>query len=187
MDFDRELDDLRVKVADVQASVRAAANETHDQIQERIDEAQGKLNKEAIAAQAQADQVGDQAQDQWKKVKADAAARIAKAKRGIDHRGDQFDADMADSDAAWAESRRRGRDRLRRLCGRECARGDPRRDRRPHVCPAEGRSRPTGLTQPFGPASAGIRRPANRRQVICRWRRRRLAPDAWVTCLVRAG
>jgi hypothetical protein len=104
MDFEKELDDLRVKVADVQASVRAAANETHDQIKERIDEAQGKLNKEAIAAQAQADQVGDQAQDQWKKVKADAAARIAKAKRGIDHRGDQFDADMADSDSAWAEA-----------------------------------------------------------------------------------
>ena len=104
MDFDKELDELRVKVADVQASVRAAANETHDQIQERIGEAQVKLDKEAKAAQAQADQAGDRAQDQWQKVKADAAARIAKTKRGIDHRGDQIDADMADSDAAWAES-----------------------------------------------------------------------------------
>jgi hypothetical protein len=104
MDFDKELDDLRVKVADVQASVRAAANETHEQIQERIGEAQVKLDKEAKAAKAQADMAGDQAQDQWQKVKADAAARIAKAKRGIDHRGDQFDADMAESDAAWAES-----------------------------------------------------------------------------------
>jgi len=104
MDFDKELDDLRVKLADVQASVRAAANETHEQIQERIGEAQVKLDKEAKAAKAQADQAGDQAQDQWQKVKADAAARIAKTKRGIDHRGDQFDADNAASEAAWAES-----------------------------------------------------------------------------------
>ena len=33
MEFDKELDELRVKVADVQASARAAASETHDQIQ----------------------------------------------------------------------------------------------------------------------------------------------------------
>jgi hypothetical protein len=88
----------------VQTSVRVARTETHDQIQERIGEAQVKLDKEAKAAKAQADQAGDQAQEQWKKVKADAAATIAKAKRGIDHRGDQFDSDMAASDAAWAES-----------------------------------------------------------------------------------
>jgi hypothetical protein len=104
VDFDKELDDLRVKVTDVQASVRAAASETHDQIQERIGETQAMLNKEARAAQAQADQVGDQAQDQWQKVKAEFAARVAKAKRDIDHRGDQVDADIADRDAAWTES-----------------------------------------------------------------------------------
>ena len=104
MDFDKELDDLRVKLADVQTSVRVAANETHDQIQARISEAQVKLDKEGKAAMAQADMAGDQAQDQWQKVKADAAARIAKAKRNIDHQGDQFDADMAESDAEWAEN-----------------------------------------------------------------------------------
>jgi hypothetical protein len=104
VDFDRELDDLRVKLADVQTSVRVARTETHEQIQGRITEAQTKLDKEAKAAKAQAEKAGDQAQDQWKMVKADAAARIAKAKRSIDHQGDQFDADMAASDAAWAES-----------------------------------------------------------------------------------
>jgi hypothetical protein len=104
MDFDKGLDDLRVKLADVQASVRAAGNETHEQIQERIGEAQVKLDKEAKAAKAQADRAGDEAQDQWQKVKGDAAARIAKAKRAIDHEGDQFDADTAESDAAWADS-----------------------------------------------------------------------------------
>jgi hypothetical protein len=104
VDFDKELDDLRVKLADVQASVHVAATETHDQIQERIGEAQVKLDKEAKAAQAQADKAGDQAQDQWQKVKADAANRIAKGKRSIDHRGDQFDADVAENDAEWAES-----------------------------------------------------------------------------------
>jgi len=104
LDFDKELDELRVKLADVQTSVRVAKTETHDQIQQRIGEAQGKLDKEAKAAKAQADQAGDQAQEQWKKVKADAAVRIAKAKRSIDHGGDQIDADMAESDAEWAES-----------------------------------------------------------------------------------
>jgi hypothetical protein len=104
VDFDKELDDLRVKLADVQTSVRVARTETHEQIQGRITEAQTKLDKEAKAAKAQAEKAGDQAQDQWKMVKADAAARIAKAKRSIDHQGDQFDADMAASDAAWAES-----------------------------------------------------------------------------------
>ena len=58
MDFDKELDDLRVKVDDVQLSVRAAANETHDQIQERIGEAQVKLDKDVKAAKAQADFLG---------------------------------------------------------------------------------------------------------------------------------
>jgi hypothetical protein len=104
LDFDKELDELRVKLADVQTSVRVAKTETHDQIQQRIGDAQGKLDKEAKAAKAQADRAGDQAQEQWKKVKADAAVRIAKAKRTIDHGGDQFDADMAESDAEWAES-----------------------------------------------------------------------------------
>ena len=104
MDFEKELDNLRLKVADVQTSVRVAKTETHDQIQERIGEAQVKLDKEAKAAKAQADQAGDQAQEQWKYVKADAAARIAKAKRTIDHGGDQFDADIAATDAMWAES-----------------------------------------------------------------------------------
>jgi hypothetical protein len=93
-----------VKLADVQTSVRVAKTETHDQIQQRIGEAQTKLDKEGKAAKAQADQAGDQAQEQWKKVKADAAARIAMAKRSIDHSGDQFDADMASNNADLAES-----------------------------------------------------------------------------------
>jgi len=50
LDFEKELDNLRVKVADVQTSVRVAKTETHDQIQERIGEAQVKLDKEAKAA-----------------------------------------------------------------------------------------------------------------------------------------
>jgi hypothetical protein len=104
VDFDKELDELRVKLADVQTSVRVARTETHDQIQERIGEAQVKLDKEARAAKAQADMAGDEAQDQWKKVKADAAARIAMTKRAIDHGGDRFDAHMAADSADLAES-----------------------------------------------------------------------------------
>jgi hypothetical protein len=104
VDFDKELDDLRLKLADVQTSVRVAATETHDQIQERIGEAQVKLDKEAKAARAEADQAADNADARWTKVKADAAGRVAQAKRNIDHGGDQFDADIAESDAEWAES-----------------------------------------------------------------------------------
>ena len=152
MDFDKELDDLRVKVLDVQAAVRAAANETHGQIQERIGEAQVKLDKEAKAARAQAEQAGDQAQDQWLKVKADAAARIAKTKRGNRPPGRPVRRRYRRDGRHVGRERRRGGDRLRGLCRRKRARRDPRRDRCQSVLEAEGRGRPTGLSQPFEPA-----------------------------------
>lgn len=104
MDFDKQLDELQVKVAEVQASVKAAATETHDQIQERIDHAKVDMDKDLKAARAQADQAGGPARTGWAQVKADAATKVAQAKHDIDRRGDQFDADMAESDAAWAES-----------------------------------------------------------------------------------
>ena len=97
MDFDKDLDELRVKLASAQAAVKAAATETHAQIRERVDEASVAMDKEAKAAKAEAAQASDQAKAGWAQVKADAAAKVAKAKHDIDRRGDEFDADMAES------------------------------------------------------------------------------------------
>jgi hypothetical protein len=104
VDFDKDLEELRVRVAEVQASVKAAATETHDQIQERITQAKGDMDKDLKAAKADADRAGDEAKTKWTQVKTDAAAKVAQAKHNIDRRGDQFDADMAESDAEFAES-----------------------------------------------------------------------------------
>jgi hypothetical protein len=104
VDFDKDLEELRVRVAEVQASVKAASTETHDQIQERIDKAKGDMDKDLKAAKAEADRAGDEAKTKWAQVKADASAKVAQAKHDIDRRGDQFDADMAESDAEYAES-----------------------------------------------------------------------------------
>jgi len=103
VDYNKQLEELQVKVAEVQASVRAAATENHNQIQQRIDEAKVTMTKEANAAKAGAGQTASEARNQWAQVKADAATRVAKAKHDIDRRGDEFDADMAASDASSAE------------------------------------------------------------------------------------
>ena len=104
VDYDKKLEELRVKVAEVQAATKAAATETHDQIQERIGEAQAKIDKGMNAAKADAQQTGDKAKSRFAQAQADASARVAQAKRDIDRRGDQFDANIAESDADWAES-----------------------------------------------------------------------------------
>ena len=56
MDYNKQLDELQVKVAEVQTSVKAAATETHDQIQHRIDQANADMTREVTAAKAEADQ-----------------------------------------------------------------------------------------------------------------------------------
>ena len=56
MDFDKQLAELQVHVAEAQAAVRAAATETHDQIKERLDQAQGDVDKAVTAAKAEAAQ-----------------------------------------------------------------------------------------------------------------------------------
>ncbi len=80
MDFSTRLADLEKRVKDLEASVSAAASESREQVQRRIDQAESDTQKALQTAQQQASAAGERAQDSWSKLKADAAARHAEVK-----------------------------------------------------------------------------------------------------------
>ena len=147
MDFDKELDDLRVKVADVQASVRAAANETH-----------GRDPGPDRRGAGQAGQGGEDGQGAGRSGRRPGPGSVEESqggRGGTDRKGEAQDRPSGRPvrrgqgrvGRRVGRERRGAGDRLRRLCRRERARCHPRRDRCQGERDAEGRSRPTGLTQ----------------------------------------
>jgi hypothetical protein len=106
MDFSAKLGELKNHVSEVQTSVEAAADETHDQVKRRIDSAQSDMDKAVSQAKQDAAQASARAESGWAQVKADAAAKVANAKAKADRRADEFDARVAatQADAARADA-----------------------------------------------------------------------------------
>ena len=65
MDFSAQLEKLQQRVNEMVASVRAASAETHDQLKQRIDQAQVDANLGLMDVKQQAEQASDQAQSKW--------------------------------------------------------------------------------------------------------------------------
>jgi formate-dependent nitrite reductase cytochrome c552 subunit len=88
MDFSAQLEKLQQRVTEMVASVRAASAETHDQLKQRIDQAQVDVNLGLMDVKQQAEQASDQAQSKWAQMKADASAKMDEIKAEIDQRAD---------------------------------------------------------------------------------------------------
>lgn len=103
MKLSSRFDDLRQRAADADASVRAAASESRDQLKARIDEAQVNLDLARMNVKQRTGAASDEARGKWAQIRADAAAKADDVKAKIEKRADQMDAKAAEADALWAE------------------------------------------------------------------------------------
>jgi hypothetical protein len=106
MDFEKQLDDLRDHVSEVQASVQTAASETHDQVKQRIDRARTEMDKATDEARRNLANAAASDASKWAQLKADASTRMASVKAKVDQRSNEFDARVAatNADAAKADA-----------------------------------------------------------------------------------
>jgi hypothetical protein len=104
MDFQNQLDRLEKHVADMKAAVHAAAAETRQQLEHRIDKTQAETDRRLDDAKQRAVTAADKTQDAWEQKRSDAKAHVAEVKAKAHHRRDQIDADFAASDADLAEA-----------------------------------------------------------------------------------
>jgi hypothetical protein len=103
MDFSAQLEKLQERVSEMVASVRTASAETHDQLKQRIDQAQVDANLALMDAKQKTEQASGEAQSKWAQLKADASAKMDDVKAEIDKRADERDAKAAAKDADRAE------------------------------------------------------------------------------------
>jgi hypothetical protein len=100
MDLLMQFEGLEQRTADGLAQVKAAGNESRQQLEERIDRAQGDLN----LATGDAAVAPDETQSKWVRMRTDASAKMEDIKAKLDKRNDEIDADMAAADADFAEA-----------------------------------------------------------------------------------
>jgi hypothetical protein len=102
MDFSAEIDGLQRQVAQTKSSVQAATTESHDQLRQRIDQAQ--VETDSSTRKAQPSTEGRDPQNKWAKMRADASEKMGEVKARIDKRNRQMDAGLAEEQAEWAEA-----------------------------------------------------------------------------------
>ncbi len=103
MDFSEQLDALQQHAAEAKSAAQAAATESHDQLRQRIGQAQVDMNLAVKDAKQQAGEAAASARSKWAQMKTDAAARMDDLQAKIDKRAQQLDARAAASDADRAE------------------------------------------------------------------------------------
>lgn len=86
------------------AQVKAAASESREELEQRIDQAQVDVDLGKPGAKSGGREAADKGQSKWAQMKADASARMEDVKAKIDKRNDQMDAEMAAADADFAEA-----------------------------------------------------------------------------------
>ena len=99
MDLLTQFEDLEQHTSDGLTQVKAATNESRQQLEERIERAQGDLLAEPRVGKAP-----DETQSKWAQMKADASTKMEDIKAKIDKRNEKIDADMAATDADFAEA-----------------------------------------------------------------------------------
>ena len=104
MDFSPKFDDVKRRATEAAEAVKAASEESREQLKQRIDQAQVKVNLAQKDAEGQAEQTSERVQSKWAQMKADAATRRAEFKAKMDKRSDHLDAKVAATDADWAEA-----------------------------------------------------------------------------------
>jgi hypothetical protein len=104
MDFNKQLDDLEHRVEQLKASVAAAGEENHEQLKQRIDQAQADTDRALAEAKQETSAAADKARTSWEQTRSGAKVRLDEFKAKAQRRADQVDADFAASDADWAEA-----------------------------------------------------------------------------------
>jgi hypothetical protein len=104
MDFSTKFDDLEQRVRKAKAASQAAATESRDQVEERIDDAEKDLDKNYEAAQRETSETAGGNRSKFAQMKADAAAKRENVKAKIGKRNRETDASMAATEAEWAQS-----------------------------------------------------------------------------------
>jgi hypothetical protein len=97
MDFSAKLDTLQQHVTTTKNDAESAAKESHEKVQQRIDQAQADVNTEVKQANASA-------HSKWAQMKADHHARMQELRTKIDQGNANVDATAAEANADWAES-----------------------------------------------------------------------------------
>jgi hypothetical protein len=104
MDLPTQFEGLEKRTSAGLAQVKAAATESRQQLEQRIDQAQVDLDLANKDSKQKAGKASAQRQTKWAQMKADASAKVEDVKAKIDKRNDQIDADMAATDADFAEA-----------------------------------------------------------------------------------
>ncbi len=104
MDFQKPLDELEDRVSKVKTSVRTAAAETNEQLNEHVAKVQANTERELDEAKQHAGAAADRTRTGWEQMRADAKARAAELKTKARVRRERHDADVAASDADVAEA-----------------------------------------------------------------------------------
>ena len=104
MDFNKQVDDLQARVEQLRASVAAAAQENHEQLKQRIGQAQADTDRALAGAKQEASAAADKAQSSWEQTRSDAKAHLDEFKAKAQRRANQVDAGFAASDADLAEA-----------------------------------------------------------------------------------
>jgi hypothetical protein len=104
MDFSAQFDDLSQRVAKAKTAAQAATSESRDQLKQRIDQAEGDLDRKVEDTKQGASEASAAAGSKWAQLKADASSRRDNVKAKIDQRNRQMDAKVAADEADWAET-----------------------------------------------------------------------------------
>src|SRR4051794_14273766 len=102
MDFPAQFATLEQRTSDARSTVRAAATETREQLQSRLDQAQVDMDVAKSEAHQKAEEAKDKAQSKWAQIKADRRAKMDELKAKIEKRNRQQDAKVAEEEAEWA-------------------------------------------------------------------------------------
>src|SRR6266508_6619000 len=101
MDFSKQIDELEEHVADIKSSAQAAATESREKLEQRIDKAQADLNMATQTAKQEADTAASGARGKWAQMKTDVAAKVGQTRAKMDKQAARMDADAAAADADW--------------------------------------------------------------------------------------
>jgi len=104
MDFQKPLDDLEGRIAEVKSSVTAAEAETKDELQRHVARAQESAEVELEEARQHPGAGADRARSAWEQMRDDARARASWIRTKAQIRGDELDARNAAQDADIAEA-----------------------------------------------------------------------------------
>jgi uncharacterized phage infection (PIP) family protein YhgE len=104
MDFDTKLEHLQKQTNETVSTVKAAAAEDRQKLQQRMEQTQADMNLALQGTRQRVDQVADRADSGFAQMKADASKKMDDVKAKIAKRRDQLNASDALIEADWAEA-----------------------------------------------------------------------------------